>query len=253
VAATLNGAAIPNEQFASAAPARDALAQSRDAEIRVALVPHGLESASIVRIADGQQREILLVASHQSDLILAWRTGASILRLRPVRYALRNAFSQMPAADHGTGRDTVRLRAVINTKRVVMSVESRGATRNTSVDLTTSKAWLLVAPITVFADGSEAQSVLDAVWVLIWLVPAGVWGILSIRTESRRHDSWSVTVAVALALAGGFALGPAVFHLSVSPPTELAGAGAGLAVGVALGALAARSRARMPAANAPAA
>ena len=58
-------------------------------EAIVATADQPPEVAPIVRIADDEEHEIAILAQQRCDLVFGVRTGADVLRLRPLRFKSR--------------------------------------------------------------------------------------------------------------------------------------------------------------------
>ena len=201
---------------------------------------------SIARIADGKERELLLLGADGRDLVFGIRTRASALRLRPPYYRLAGA---LPAREPSNSLpDTVRLRATYAPPLVLLESASRGDQFRTAVRVTPASAWRSIALMTMYDDDSAHSAFLDAAWLSLLLLPAGYWLFMALRNGDWSESAFLLAATI-VTLGIGFAEAPLAFALAAPAWWEVAGALAGLASGALLALPVARwldQRARKP-------
>lgn len=233
MAPTLDGQPILDGPFDDSRGARDALARDDGAELAVGVVSRWqpVRRAAIVRIADHERREILRLGADGSRLVFGVRTGASVLRLRPVTLSVDDVFR---VDSIGAGADTAYVRAQYGSETVAIAVDDGRTNRALVAHVTTAKAWRVFFPATVYIDGSAWRSLLDALWVFTLLVPAGYWAAVAARGALATRHAAGVAAAVAVALSAGLAIGPLFFGLARPMLIETLAAVAGVSVGASL-------------------
>jgi hypothetical protein len=191
--------------------------------------------APIIRIADSEDRELLLLGQEGRDLVFGVRSGAGILRLRPPLFALPRVFPAEPAFQSGRTVDTLGLRGVFRRREVGMSAGPGAGTGSSRIAITPALAWTLVLPGQWAIEGTRTELALSLIWMAVLTFPVGYWAAFG-ATSNRRHDSpvlWTLTWPVGIAmLAVGLGLTPHAFGL----PTAAVGEWLAVLLGVCLGA-----------------
>ena len=229
---------IPNSAFADSHVIRRALLNG--AAVVTTVVPAGptREIVPIVRVADEEQREIVLLAQQQANLLFRIRSGADVLRLRRPLFALPHVF---PAEDVGEGNfaaDTARLTARYVAREVTMSAQTTLGTRHRRAPLTASLGWTLVLPFDWLLEGTRAELVLGCIWTACMLIPLGYW-TARIAPQSRTSGIVAHLTPVLfglLLMAVGFLLIPSTFGISAASLGEWLCAWAGIFIGRGLAA-----------------
>jgi hypothetical protein len=234
--ATVDGNVIPNWELPDDR-IRTLLLRPEGALVRVSVVPRGCASrlSGIVRIADARTREVLLLAQDRSDLVFGVRTGAHVLRLRPVRYRLRDAFSGGPGQCIERG-DTINLQARYTSRAVLLS-----ARRTEIIESSVAQGWRLFQPFQTFAGPGWAGSTITALWLVGLTVAAGYW----LRFASRRQSIPSASVMAFLVLATvviGLRWIPQLIDGPAASFGELLVAYAGVAAGASIAGMALKGR-----------
>ena len=194
--------------------------------------------APIVRVADAEQREILLLAQNGADLLFSIRSGAAALRLRPPLFAMPQVFPSGAVIERRTGADTLAVSGRYVPREVTMSARTGSATHRSLVPLTASLGWTLVLPWQWFIEGTRAERVISWIWVACLSLPLGYWAASARPSRNEYMASprvliWPAEFAV---IYGGLALAPHAFGLAPTPIIEWLAAFAGVFLGAGLAA-----------------
>jgi hypothetical protein len=205
--------------------------------------------APIVRVADTREREIVLVAQADDNLLFGVRTGAAVLRLRPPAFALRGAFPAVSPSDSGLTNDTLRVSARYSAREVWLSAQGR-ISRESRIPIAASLGWTMFLPFQWFIEGTRTELVMSAVWIAALMLPLGYLGGGLVRFP-RAHDAtriWLVALPTAvLLLYVGLASVPHTFGVAAAPARDWLAALVGILSGVALAPKASvTSQARLP-------
>jgi VanZ like protein len=214
---------------------RELLLRRQGAVIQATVIPNGCptETGGIVRIADANAREILVLAQNDADLLFGVRTGAEVLRLRPVRYRLHHVFG--PESICALLGDTILLQARYTRTAVLLRAAARGRVDEDTIAPSVSRGWRLFLPVQTYVDSGAKEAALTTIWLFILMFPAGYWAVFATRgvepENARANATAAVFVLAALTIA--FVLVPEVFGLPHACAWEwlvaIGGAGAGAA------------------------
>ena len=178
----------------------------------------------IARVADRYDVENALIAAIGNDVVFRIRTNASFLRLRPYTVGL-------PGALQSTGRP-VAIAGSFHRANGRLIVTGDAETREVDVVFGLGSGWRLILPFNSVADGSVAESVLDALWFFLWLLPVGYWCSFRVRAG----PAIAIAAGVVGVLLGALLLIDFVFQLPAATP-DIAGVVMGVASGSLLGRL----------------
>lgn len=236
---------IPNTAFADSRPIQRSLRNG--ATIAATVIPAGPTPgiAAIVRVADSEQREILLLAQSGTSLVFGIRTGAAILRIRPPLFSVPGVF---PGGQVGGGvldSGIVRVSGRYATRQVRLNSQTGSAIRDQVVHPTASLGWTGLLPFQWLIEGTRSEVVLGWIWIAVLAVPFGYWATPIPRSRRPGPGATGPGDGVArlavVALAGlavlwtGFVGVPYGVGLAAASPSQwLFAAGGGL-VGVGLG------------------
>jgi hypothetical protein len=216
---------------AQSARIREALATRDGAMTEVQVIPGPPEPAfsTILRLADREEREILGLFAEGTSVMYMVRSGAAVLRLRPIAFAAREVLGTTGLGGLAAS-EAVHLKARWAAKEVLLSHERGMAHTQARLRVTSAAGWRLFAPLRVVVDGSRLDSSLDAVWLMLLLVPLGYWSGMAWATAASSRNA-SAAIAGVLVIAG-MIVGPIVFGEAFPAWWELAGAGVGGMVGM---------------------
>jgi hypothetical protein len=187
----------------------------------------------ILRVADGRQEEVLLVAQHANDFIFSVRTGASGLRLRPPYFVLASAFS--------SATSTVSLSGAYTHGVATLSAQAGPSTRSRKLSAGPSLSWTLILPFQWWIGGTRREALLSGLWLAALLFPLGYWARLAIalddrlsptENESTRRSAVAAGI-IALTIFAGLTVLPRVFDVASASAFDWLGAVAGIVAGAA--------------------
>jgi hypothetical protein len=228
---------IPNTAFKDSRPIRAALRDG--ATIAATVLPAGPTPgiAAIVRVADSEQREILLLAQNGTSMVFGVRTGAAPLRIRPPLFVVPDVFPTGQTGGGVVGRDSVRVSGRYSAREVRLHAQTASAMHDANLTPGASLGWTLILPFQWLVAGTRAELVLSCLWIAVLTVPFGYWGAHTTRA------SWSGVGVGGLTLVGlaglafffaGFVFVPEALGLLAASSTQWLFAAAGGASGVGL-------------------
>ena len=239
VTAGLEGIPIPNAAFDDSRDARLRLLHGATVTATVVAAETTREIAPIVRVADAEERELVLLAQNGTDLLFAIRSGAQALRLRPPLLALPQVFAKS-ALERRTIADTLGVSGRYVSREVRMSARTASETHRVRIPLTSSLGWTLVLPSQWFIEGTPAEQAVSGIWVACLVLPFGYWAPYAARHLWAQNASrvragllWLAGLAV---VYGGLVGAPYAFGLTATPFREWLAALAGLLMGTGLAA-----------------
>jgi len=237
--ASLEGIPIPNAAFDDSRGARLRLLHGATVTATVVAAETTREIAPIVRVADAEERELVLLAQNGTDLLFAIRSGAQALRLRPPLLALPQVFAKS-ALERRTIADTLGVSGRYVSREVRMSARTASETHRVRIPLTSSLGWTLVLPSQWFIEGTPAEQAVSGIWVACLVLPFGYWAPYAARHLWAQNASrvragllWLAGLAV---VYGGLVGAPYAFGLTATPFREWLAALAGLLMGTGLAA-----------------
>jgi len=259
IAPTLAGAStfhghVSNPTVNDEAIADGELTEAQSAHLRVALDTGALVRARvtatdstpliapILRIADDQQRELMILAQQESSIVFGVHTGADVLKLRPVRLRLHDALAE---ARSPAMTDSVRLEAEYSRSQVFLRARAGDATRELELLVHASDGWRLAAPAQLYLEDSRWNAVLSGVWMLLLALPLGYWGVVASMTDGggTRAAGRAAFGAILLGLlAIGLSVTPLAFGIAAGSVRDWSVSLAGALLGAALSVAAQRSR-----------
>lgn len=153
------------------------LARPEGTTVRATLVPAACPTgtiAGILQIADAKQREIVLLGQAGADLVFRVRTGASVLRLRPMYYTLTDVFGDTQCRVSG---DPIRVEAAYSREKIVLRAsDDQRPSLSTSISATVTDGWRLFTPGQTFVRANASAQVFGALWVFCLSFPFGYLG-----------------------------------------------------------------------------
>lgn len=237
--ASIDDVQIPNTGLADSRRVQRLLLEGATVATTVVPAEPTRNIAPIVRVADARKKEIVLLAQNGEHLIFGVHTGAAVLRLRPLLFALPDAFPTR-VSSLALAADTLRLSGRYVARGVRMNAQSRSATHDRRIPLSASLGWTFWLPFPWFIEGTRAELVVSWIWFACLVIPLGYWSLrivdASRSQEILRH--WApVLLAGAALLCAGLVLVPHTFGLSAAPLRDWLATLAGALVGCGLGAL----------------
>jgi hypothetical protein len=195
--------------------------------------------APIVRVADGSQREIVLLGQNAENLTLGIRTGAAVLRLRPAFFAVPDIFPAVSHGDSGLTKDALSVRARYSAHEVWVNTESARTSHTRRIPITASLGWTMLLPFQWYIEGTRTEFVVSTLWIACILFPIGYWGA-GVNRLTQGRDATTVRIAaVSIALVllyVGFVVAPRPFGVPAAGVSDWVTAVTGILLGAALAA-----------------
>ena len=235
--ARVGGVPTPNTRVNNSAELRSTLLNG--AQVSATVIPPGPSNgiAPIFRIVDGEGREITLVAQVEDDMVFGVRTGAEILRLRPLLFTLPNAFARTRSRSDFSS-DTLRLSGQYTADKVIMEAGD-GAARNEAYFVPTAAlGWTFWLPFQWFVEGTRTESWISFLWSFCLAIPLGYWLLHWQRVEHAMSGTARVasTVLFSIGVLGvGLVVVPYVYGTSTAPLRDWTASISGLLAGLLLG------------------
>ena len=232
--ATIGSETVPDVRITDSRKIRALLGGG--AEVRAVVIPAGPTPriAPILRIADNEQTEIVLLAQRDRNLVFGVRTGAAVLRLRPPQFAMPRVFpGPGDTRTDGTGHP-MRLSAHFGPDAVGLQVQRNSEISERRLPLTSSLGWALILPFQWYMEGSRPELLLTCVWIALFSIPLAYWVSWIVAQPRSTPDTVAISVAVVAILAVltiGLVLAPRSFGLSAATPGHWLEALFGLIVG----------------------
>jgi hypothetical protein len=178
--------------------------------VAVTIQPSGPTSniAPILRVADNEEREIVLLAQDERDLVFGVRTGAAILRLRPPFFAMSGVFPDGAGNRNSSAAGPLTLSARYNGWEAQLTARGGSVNRGRRVSVSSSLGWTLALPFQWFIEDTRTEQVVSMVWMACLMVPLGYWGAHITRAINRRESALVVVLCFA---AVGILVGGLVF------------------------------------------
>ena len=240
IAVAVGSGSVPNSAVPNSQALRELLRDG--APVSAVVIPAGptTRAAPILRVADAERREILLLAQKGDALIFRVRNGAAVLRLRPPLFAVSDAFRMPGGASDSPATDTLMISGRYGPGLVMMRVQQKSTALQRRYPLSASLGWTLMSPVQWYLSGSGREHLFTWLWTASLLLPLGLW-IPHIGADGARlHSATSsknVAIGIGALLGIGLLLVPYSFGLAAPSISDwLAalcglGAGAGLARG----------------------
>lgn len=205
----------------------------------VTVVPAGLTTdiAPILQVIDGEQREIVLLAQDERDLVFGVRTRAAILRLRPPLFAMAGVFPDGVAKENSSATDTLTLSGRYDGREARLTARTGSASRDQRVLASSSLGWTLALPFQWSIEDTRTELIVSWVWMAGLMVPTGYWSAYIARSSDPRPNAKLAMLClvggVAILIAG-LVLTPRAFGLPEVPIRDWLAVSSGLVAGAAL-------------------
>lgn len=188
----------------------------RGATVGATVLPDGPTNdiAPIVRVADDEQREIVLLAQDDQSLLFGLRTRAAILRLRSPLFAVAGVFAHSRSTKNSSGvstvnrsaNDSVSLAGSYDGRLARLTAQTNSASDERRVRVSSSLGWTLTMPFQWLIEDTLGERVLSWIWMAFLMAPAGYWGAHIVLHRDPHANSTLVvlclTAAAAILLAG---------------------------------------------------
>lgn len=236
VRASIGNIVVPDARFPSSRPIRELLL--RGAPVSATVNPGDFVGgvAPIVRVADVEQSEIVLLARSGNDLLFGVRTGAAMLLLRPPVFAVAHVFPDgLSGAGRAKGALTVSAR--YSARGIAVNTRADEAISDHSIPITASLGWTMLLPFQWYIVGTGAERAASFAWIAGLLLPMGYWSASATRGTWRFRASRPRVFALIVPLILlyiGLAMVPPSFGLSTATLWDWLAAISGLLTGGAL-------------------
>ena len=241
--ATIGDVVVPDFGYARTLEFRDRL--TRGDFVAAVVVPAGPTPrlAPILRVADDSQREIVLLGQRRQDLAFGVYTGATALRLRPLRFVLPAVFPAsgvqwVVAAENPSAAksDTLQLAARFDGPGVEMRAISSRAIHESRVTVDPRFGWTLILPRQWYVTGSAGELILSLIWCGVILFPLGYClAFVNAQAATNPTAKGISVVGIVALLITGFAIVPRLLGLPVARPETWLGGVGGLFMGWLIG------------------
>ena len=232
---------IPNAGFPDSRSVRKLLLDGATVSTTVVPAEPTRDIAPVIRVADAEKNEIVLLAQNGQYLVFSVHTGAAVLRLHPLLFALADVFPA--SAPPLLPADTLRLSGRYASSAVRMTSESRSATHDRRIPIYASLGWTLWLPFEWFIEGTRMELALSCLWLACLAGPLGYWDFFlnaSKPADRARGPRVAFLLAGVAVIGGGLILVPIAFGVSPAPLRDWLATLAGLLAGSGLGALSAK-------------
>jgi len=192
------------------------------AVVAVTVLPAGPTSdiAPILRVADNEEREIVLLAQDEQSLLFGVRTGAAILRLRPPFFAMRGVFPGGVGNRNSSATVPLTLSARYDGWEARLTARAGSVSHRRLVSVSSSLGWTLALPFQWYIEDTRTERVVSMIWMACLMVPVGYWGAYVARTIDGRASALVVVLCLAAGvgiLVGGLVLVRHTFGLPADP------------------------------------
>ena len=181
-----------------------------------------------MRIADGAEREIVLLGRGGKELVFRVRLRASTLRLETPAFALAGAFRDGQNFEPEMVESPESLFAVVERGRVRLAARRDGEARTREYELSPAVAWSFFLPWDYWFGPNAAW--ISQVWLGALLFPVGYWAALTGGQRGTRRPILITMTFVVLTLV----VVPELFSLPHVQTSQLLSGLAGVALGWAV-------------------
>jgi hypothetical protein len=147
------------------------------------------EIAPIVRVADAEQRQMLLVAQDRDNLIFGVHTGAAALRLRPPLFALGAVFPVETSKLSTVGK-SLTVSGRYRAGEVWMHAQGPSGSRDFRFVPTVSLGWTQWLPFQWFIEGTAVEHVVSWLWIGLLVLPLGYWSPQAQGSSGLGRSPW---------------------------------------------------------------
>ena len=215
----------------------------RGATIYATVIPGGSTSdiAPIVRVADNELEQIVLLAQDEQSLLFGVRTRAAILRLRPPLFAMAGVFRDSVSKKNFSGvskrnysaTDPLSLTGSYDGREARLTVRTDSASSERRVSVSSSLGWTLALPFQWSIEDTRAELVVSWVWMACLMVPIGYWSARIAHSGAQTSATRVVLclLGVVAILIAGLVPVQHAFGLPAAPMGDWFAAMSGIVVG----------------------
>jgi hypothetical protein len=171
------------------------------AKVALTALPAGRTSgiAPIVRVADDEQREIVLLAQDDDAFLFGVRTGSAVLRLRSALFAMPRVFPDGVGQPKASPSEPITLSANYDGAEAQLTARARSVSRHQTIPVSSALGWTLALPFQWYIENTRTEMVVSWIWMACLTLPIGYWGAhTALGTDPRRR----LLIAVLCFLAG---------------------------------------------------
>ena len=197
LSATIDTVGVPDYGYAKSESIREALSRGAlvTTVVGVGKWPPPPKLAPVLRV-DNEGREMLLLAQSGAAMVFGVRTGAMVLRLRPLKFSLNHAFESSSSIRTSSQLDTVLLSGQYTGGQVNLHSESSQGSNDRSIAVSAMLGWTLFAPFQWYVTGSPFEKVLSALWMIVLAFPIGYWLIFFAEMLKNTRERWALAAAL---------------------------------------------------------
>lgn len=236
VRASIGNIVVPDALFPRSRPIRELLLKGAPVSATVNPGDFVAGVAPIVRVADVEESEIVLLARSGDELLFGVRTGAAMLLLRPPLFAVAHIFPD-GLSEGGQAKGVLTVTARYSPRGVAVNTQADEAISDHSIPITASLGWTMLLPFQWYIMGTGAERAGSFAWIAALLLPMGYWSVTATRATPRSHGSrprfFALIVPLVL-LYIGLVMVPRSFGLSTGTLWDWLAAISGLVTGGAL-------------------
>jgi hypothetical protein len=233
LSATIDTVSIPDWGIRNPRYVRHLLERPSGARVRAVIMAKSLsrDVAPIVRVAFGpNDGQLLVLGQRGADFVFGVRTGAEVLRLRPMRYRLPDV---IVAAEPSTELIRTELEAVIARSGIVLNGKTPRTTSERRIDHRLSDAWQLFTPMQTYRSNSVLRRLTSSVWVALLVLPFGYSAAFATERSPRSQARAAILLSAVGYVAAWLTI-PRLVGFGVPPWWEFVALVVGLLAGVAL-------------------
>lgn len=188
--------------------------------------------ASIIRVADDEQRGITSLSEEGDRLVFVIRTGASNLRLREPAFGMPGVFTDVsPRAD--SAAETLVLSARFDHGNVQLIAQTGSVQRERNFRPRAAQAWSVLVPFHGYLENGLVERLATFAWTSVLVIPLG-YVAATLTRQLARPTAFALAGALAALFVAGLILVPAVFGLRGATPLDGIAVMAGTCFGAAL-------------------
>ncbi len=207
------------------------------ATVAATVVPAELTNdiAPILRVADDEQREIVLLAQDGRSLLFGVRTRAATLRLRPPLFAMAGVFTDSVSKKY-SATDPLSFSGSYDGREARLTMRADSVSGERRVSVSSSLGWTLALPFQWSIEDTRTELAVSWIWMACLLVPVGYWGVRVARPSDQHGDAKLVVLCLLAGVAiliAGLALVQQASGLPAAPTRDWLASMSGIVAGTA--------------------